>query len=377
MKKYFLFLIACAVVLATLGASNLQTVDWNEFPLDARSRALCNSVATLENNPAMLNSKKIGFSTPYVNVSVSNVSEFFSTDGDILVWADKLEKGVSPVYQTEIGASTRLKKIALDAKFSSNLYKEAKDNLSDGRDTTVTSYDYLALTGTFAHSINLSEDISLSFGVSSGVKFALRSNELSAGDYSDLFRNGTYFEWLATGRKYLTQVTVPVRFGVSATLPANVKFGATVYNNEAVATNPTLFSDADSFANSFSDEEYIVKQVTSIQFADKWEGDVSTSLTYEFGNKYHKIIVNASMVKLRQLMGLIITWPDHLKIGLEYVYNNIALRAGYQTTGLSFGFGLDFYAVHIDAAYGHVITTGNTNKTDQLTLSFRLGLDKS
>lgn len=83
------------------------------------------------------------------------------------------------------------------------------------------------------------------------------------------------------------------------------------------------------------------------------------------------------MVKLRQLMGLIITWPDHLKIGLEYVYNNIALRAGYQTTGLSFGFGLDFYAVHIDAAYGHVITTDNTNKTDQLTLSFRLGLDES
>lgn len=364
-------------MLATLGASNLQTVDWNEFPLDARSRALSNSVATLENNPAMLNSKKIGFSTPYVNVSVSNVSEFFSTDGDILVWADKLEKGSSPVYQTEIGTSARLKKIALDVKFSSNLYKEAKDNLSDGRDTTVTSYDFLAFTGTFAHSINLSEDISLSFGVSSGVKFALRSNELSAGDYSDLFRNGTYFEWLAAGRKYLTQVTVPVRFGVSATLPANVKFGATVYNNEAVATNPTLFSDADSFANSFSDEEYIVKQVTSIQFADKWEGDISTSLVHELGNKYHKIIVNASMVKLRQLMGLIITWPDHLKIGIEYVYNNIALRAGYQTTDLSFGFGLDFYAVHIDAAYGHVITTGNTNKTDQLTLSFRLGLDES
>ena len=51
--------------------------------------------------------------------------------------------------------------------------------------------------------------------------------------------------------------------------------------------------------------------------------------------------------------------------------------AGYQTTGLSFGFGLDFYAVHIDAAYGHVVTTDNTNKTDQLTLSFRLGLDES
>lgn len=376
-KKIFsCFFCIFIVFIGTLFANqskNLSSVDFNQYPLDARNLALSNSAlalsfspASTSINPAFLKQTKKGFSTPYINFVTSNISQFTND-------TNSSQNNIFPLYQIEMGASARLKKFALDFKLSNNIYQENEKNSNN---SSVVNFSTLSLSSLYAHSFHLSLDYKLSLGFQLGTVIEMRSNQLSKEKYFSLFENKNFFDWFYNGAKYVTQVKIPVKLGLLLSMPYGFSFASTIYSSQAISTNPALFSNASSFLASFGDMDFVFDSLCSLNFFSTWSADVASSWRCEFGNKYNALTLNVAFVKIRDLFPYIETWPDHLKLGAEYEYNNITVYAGWQTTGPSFGVGLDFYAIHVDASYGQIITYGNSNKINQLSVSLKLGIDE-
>lgn len=396
-KRCFFVVCLCFMLLVPLlavqGEKKLLEADYSKFSIDAHSLALSgsglslntNPTSSIDSNPAnFVSAKNIGFSTPYVSFVFSNPGAILKHYDEHSMWATTIKKGFTPLAELVTGFEGRFKNFAFDLSLKDGLYSYAESEEKAGREASVINVTNLKFGVAAGYKKYWAWNFSLSFGIYSALDMEARTNVWNAGSLSDIVKNDELKPFITEGANYFTSVKIPVSFGFTLEVPYGFAFAGVVKNPTLLASENYLNNSGNELLSNAGNGAHVFEFVSKMKHEDNWTGDVgfswdSSRILRAFGSR---LAVSVDVIDVRVLFTYPETWIDHVKVGTEFAYKNISLRAGWQLSGFSFGLGLDLSFVKFDLSYNHVMTTGNENyspdyfaplKNSQLAFTLRFG----
>lgn len=389
----FLCFMLAVPLFAAQGEKNLLDADYSKFSIDARSLALSSSglslnnhlVNSIDNNPAnFVSNNSTGFSTPYLSFVFSNPGALLKHYDEPSMWATTIKTGFTPIAELATGFEGRLKNFAFDISLKDGLYSYAATESSAGRKSSVINVTNMKFGFAVGYKKFWAWNFSLSFGLYSAIDMEARTNVWNAGSLSDIVKNGELVAFIKEGTNYYTSVKVPISFGLTFEVPYGFAVAAVGRNSTLLASDKYLNNSGEELVSNIGNGDHVFEFVSKMTHQDNWTGDVgfswdSSQILRAFGCR---LAVSIDLIDIRPLFSYPETWIDHVKVGSEFAYKNITMRAGWQISGPSVGLGLDLSFVKLDLSYNHVMTTGNENyspdyfapmKNSQFALTLRFG----
>lgn len=352
----------------------LSTVDFSTFPINARYLSLSGAGTALEradlfadNNPANIASWDTGFSTPYVSFVLSNPDRLMKCYDTPSQWANTVSYGFLPIMEMNAGFNAFFKNFGFDIRVKDGLYSYADEsNAYAGRSASTINVTDVSLGFATGLKTFWAWNYALSVGFYTALDAETRTNVLPAGTFFDVLTEKTLSSFIKEGATYLSRIKIPVAAGFVFEVPYGFAVGGTVKNRSLIVTDQLYSESGEKFCNEFKeDPKFVFDTILSIKYVDGWTGDIGVSwdLSRLLVSSIHNVSVAFDIVELRSLFTESKSFVGHIKVGAEYVYRNISLRAGWQLTGPSFGLGLSWPGITVDVAYSHVMSTGNRNSS--------------
>lgn len=386
-RKTFFVIILSVLVLASASARESETevdysfykwgfidpdgihvVETSPYSIDAEylarsgsGIAIADSSLAFETNPAALISPETGFSVPYISFAVRSPKDFADLLSDSDNWLNHVDPVEGALYQMTSGFNYRMQGFGVDFHVTDNVYSH-----TPVENSTTNMYfmnELMVKSGAgMACEMDVGRYSTLSLGAYVGLQYSLYSSSICGERIDECIKKEDFPRIITDDLSYAGVLAVSLTAG--AILTADNGFSAAaVVRNPSLYFNYKEFDNGNDASNYIFDGQYYADALSSMSYMEDWDGDIGIAWKNRISSS-ENFSVSADLVNVRELCeNNTNNWLNHFKAGLEYRYENITLRGGWQISGPSVGIGLEFPIVTVDAAY----------RFDQLAVTLRFG----